>query len=102
MGATLSEASPADLKRIAKKDLKGVLAKVRKQGFECMDSEITYGVKDIGFPVYDFDNQVVAALTCPFLQRIDGSNPVDLDEATKLIGASAKAISQGLGHLGSH
>jgi len=98
----LSEASPADRKQIAKKDLKGILAKVHDQGFECMDSEITYGVKDIGFPVYSFDNQVVATLTCPFLQRIDGSNPVDLEEATKLIGESAKAISQGLGHLDSH
>ena len=98
----LSEAPPADRKLIAKKDLKGLLAKIRDQGFECMDSKVTLGVKDIGFPVYDFDNQVVAALTCPFLQRIDGSNPVDLVEATKLIGESATAISQGLGHLDSH
>jgi DNA-binding IclR family transcriptional regulator len=98
----LSEASPADRKLIGKKELKKVLADVRKQGYECMDSAITYGVKDIGFPVYDFDDQVVAALTCPFLERIDGSNPVNLDDATRLIGESAMAISQGLGHLDSH
>jgi DNA-binding IclR family transcriptional regulator len=98
----LSEASRSERRLIGKTELKKVLANVREQGFECMDSAITYGVKDIGFPVYDFDDHVVAALTCPFLERIDGSNPVELEEATKLIGESAIAISQGLGHLDSH
>jgi len=98
----LSEAAPAERRLVGKKELKEILAGVREQGYECMDSAITYGVKDIGFPVFNFDNQVVAALTCPFLERIDGSNPVDLDEATKMIGESAIAISRELGHLESH
>lgn len=97
----LAEAPAADRRLIAKKDLKGVLQKVRDRGFERMDSMVTLGVKDISFPVYDFDNQVVAALTCPFLQRIDGSNPVDVEMATQLIGESAATISRGLGHLDS-
>ena len=97
----LSEASPQERRLVSKKELKGIVASVVEDGFECMDSAITYGVKDIGLPVFNFENQVVAALTCPFLERIDGSNPVDLQEATKMIGESAVKISAELGHLES-
>ena len=64
-----------------------------------MESAITYGVKDVGFPVFDHEGEVVASLTVPFLERIDGSNPVELDEAVTSIGENAAAISRGLGHF---
>ena len=98
----LSETAPTERHLVGKKELNAILKRVREQGFERQDSAITYGVKDIGFPVYDFDNQVVATLTCPFLERIDGSNPVDLEEAIEMLGESSTAISQGLGHVDSH
>ncbi len=97
----LSEVSPKDRKLVSKKGLQSIIKSVRDSGYELMDSAITYGVKDIGVPVFNFDDQVIGALTCPFLDRIDGSNPVNLNEAKKLIGDGAVRISQSLGHLAS-
>jgi DNA-binding IclR family transcriptional regulator len=96
----LSEVPAAERRLVTKKELKTIIARVREDGYECMDSAITYGVKDVGCPVFDFDDQVVAALTCPFLDRIDGSNPVDLECATEMIGEAAADISGALGYLG--
>jgi DNA-binding IclR family transcriptional regulator len=98
----LSEVPPAERRLVTKKELKKILADVREDGHECMDSAITYGVKDVDSPVFDFDGHVVAALTCPFLDRIDGSNPVEFDPAIEMIKQAAADISASLGHLDSH
>ena len=98
----LGEVTPAERRLVTKKELRKILARVREEGHECMDSAITYGVKDVGCPVFEFDDRVVAALTCPFLDRIDGSNPVDLDRAIEMISQAAVDISASLGHLDSH
>jgi DNA-binding IclR family transcriptional regulator len=98
----LCEVPAAERRLVTKSELKAILARVREDGHECMDSAITYGVKDVGCPVFDFDDHVIAALTCPFLDRIDGSNPVDLERAIEMISKAAVDISASLGHLDSH
>ena len=50
---------------------------IRAQGYDSRPSPITRGVTDISFPVLGFDGQVVAALTIPFLELIDGSQKIN-------------------------
>ncbi|QAY76709.1 IclR family transcriptional regulator [Sphingosinicella sp. BN140058] len=77
--------------------LRDVLARVRMRGFETMASAKAAGVRDISYPVFGFDGGVVAALTVPFLEFIDGSQAVDFDAVQHLIAGSAQRISEALG-----
>jgi len=94
----LNERPRKEKSLVSKKGLDAMLETVRNRGHEFMESAITYGVRDIGFPVFDHESEVVASLTVPFLERIDGSNPVEVDVATRLIREAAATISRGLGH----
>ncbi|PCI53792.1 MAG: hypothetical protein COB36_11770 [Alphaproteobacteria bacterium] len=90
---------PATVRRSIKKAaLKDILDKVKENGFECMDSAITHGVKDIGFPVFNHMGEVVAALTVPFLERIDGSQRIDIDDAIDRLGTAVEEISRAMGY----
>lgn len=77
--------------------LRDVLARVRTRGFETMASAKAAGVRDISYPVFGFDGGVVAALTVPFLEFIDGSQAVDFTAVQQLIAGSAQRISEALG-----
>jgi DNA-binding IclR family transcriptional regulator len=77
--------------------LEAVLQKVRARGYEMMKSARTIGVTDISYPIFGAQGQVLAALTVPFLQLIDGSQLVDRDEARLLLEQTAARISEGLG-----
>jgi DNA-binding IclR family transcriptional regulator len=55
-------------------------------------------VTDISFPVFGFDRNVVAALTIPFLELIDGSQKVDLDAARAMLRTASSRISDRLGY----
>jgi len=74
------------------------LEKVRKQGFEMMASAITRGVTDMSYPVFGFHGDVMAALTIPFLELIDGSQKVGMEEARLRLRETARQISRSLGH----
>ncbi|WCM28633.1 IclR family transcriptional regulator [Sphingomonas sp. QA11] len=74
------------------------LATIRKRGFDSRQSPITYGVTDISCPVFGFDGAVVGALTIPFLELIDGSQKVGLDEARTRLDEAVARISEALGH----
>jgi DNA-binding IclR family transcriptional regulator len=93
----LSERPHGTKSKISMKELNQILDRVRERGHEITKSAITYGVMDIGFPIFDHGSEAVASLTVPFLERIDGSNPVDLKEAVERIRESAITISKGLG-----
>jgi DNA-binding IclR family transcriptional regulator len=70
---------------------------VRLQGYEMQPSARTVGVTDVSFPVFGFDGRVTAALTIPYLTRIDTSPMVGLEEARTLLAAAAERISRQLG-----
>jgi DNA-binding IclR family transcriptional regulator len=76
------------------------LAAVRKQGYDSRKSPITYGVTDISFPVFGFDGHVMAALTIPFLELIDGSQKVDLKAAREMLREAVAKVSDTLGYQG--
>jgi len=54
-------------------DLAAHLARVRRQGFEEKESYQVRGVVNISFPVLDAHGEAIAALTVPYLPRLDGS-----------------------------
>jgi DNA-binding IclR family transcriptional regulator len=74
------------------------LAEVRKKGFEQCPSPITRGVTDISCPILDFYGNLMAALTVPFLELLDGSQKIGIDGARKHLQNAAQAISAALGH----
>jgi DNA-binding IclR family transcriptional regulator len=84
---------------MSRASLDAILARVRKRGYELHRSPITAGVTDISYPIRGFDGKVVAALTVPYLQVLDGSVPTTLDQARRLLEEAARRISQSLGFV---
>jgi len=74
------------------------MAVIRRLGYDSRKSPITYGVTDISFPVFGFDRSVVAALTIPFLELIDGSQKVDLEAVKEMLRIAAARVSDRLGY----
>jgi len=76
------------------------LAEIRERGYDSRQSPVTHGVTDISFPVFGFEGRVIAALTIPFLELIDGSQKVDTVEARDMLRRRVAAISDTLGYKG--
>lgn len=74
------------------------LAMIRERGYDSRQSPITHGVTDISCPVFGFDGQVMAALTIPFLELIDGSQKVHLEAARQMLADTVARISDSLGY----
>lgn len=73
------------------------LEKVRKRGFEIHRSPITAGVTDLSYPIRDFDDKVVAALTVPYLHALDNSLPTSVEQTRHLLEEATRRISKSLG-----
>ncbi|MBN2973213.1 IclR family transcriptional regulator [Roseomonas aeriglobus] len=73
------------------------LEQVRAQGHESIPSARMAGVSDISCPIFGFDGHVVAALTIPFLEAIDGAPHCSQAEALDALKATTEAISTALG-----
>ena len=91
--AERSRSAPVERPKLEK-----TLAKVRERGFDMMASPITHGVTDMSYPVFGFHGDVMAALTIPFLELIDGSQKVPMDETRQRLQRTAQRISALLGH----
>lgn len=88
---------PAQHKKASKKLVKEIIAAVAERGFESIVSGQAQGVQDIGFPVFDYTGQIVAALVMPYLTHIDGSNQTSMEQAQALVEIAAGDISIALG-----
>jgi DNA-binding IclR family transcriptional regulator len=78
-----------------------LLEAVRTRGYEDMDSTRIRGVRDLSFPVLDPRGNAVAALTMPYIERIDFED-VSVTDARNALGEAARALSGALaGVLGS-
>lgn len=84
-------------RNFAKGEFDGILERVRRDGFDARPSPITHGVTDMSFPVLGFDGQLIAALTVPFLELIDGSQKIGFDAALSQLADAARSVSMGLG-----
>jgi DNA-binding IclR family transcriptional regulator len=73
------------------------LKATRARGYIQRESPVVRGVTDISVPIFGFGGELLAALTVPFLELIDGSQLVSLEEATSELKRSAERISIALG-----
>ena len=73
--------------------LEAACEQVRKAGFSRKDSQQIFGVTDVTFPVLGPSGQAIAALTCPFLKRIDEYAAPTLDAATQMLRATVQSLS---------
>jgi len=100
--AIIATAAAEGAPRLEPSELAAKLSAIRIQGHDCRQSPITHGVTDVSFPVFGLDGGIVAALTIPFLELIDGSQQVDLAQAQLLLAAAAMRVSERLGWAAPH
>ena len=84
--------------RLNHAQLQSQLDVIRERGFEQCASPITHGVTDVSYPIFGFYGNLMAALTVPFLELLDGSQKVGVDEVHKYLEKAAQSISAALGH----
>lgn len=75
-----------------------MVTRVRQQGYESIDSQQVMGVKDIGFPIFNYSGNTVAALVVPFLGHLDNSHAMDFNSVKALLGEVASRLSTQLGY----
>jgi DNA-binding IclR family transcriptional regulator len=74
--------------------LQARLARVREQGFEAMASLQVGGVTNLSVPISGPLGTVIAALTCPYTDRLDKKDAPDQAATLKLLIAAGREISQ--------
>jgi len=76
-----------------------IMKRVKEQGYERILSAQVQGMEGLGYPIFDSDGEVIAALAVPFLEYLDGSHKVSFAEAQVEIKAAAAEISAKLGFI---
>jgi DNA-binding IclR family transcriptional regulator len=79
-------------------DMDKMVRKVLSQGYESIHSAQAQGIQDIGYPVFDYQDQAVAALIVPYFEYLDGSHQTVAEDAHSIIKQAARDISVSLGH----
>ena len=93
----IERAAARPMKAIGQSVLSPFLQKIRDQGYALTESPVARGVTDISYPIFGFDGELLAALTVPFLELIDGSQLVSIEEACTELKETAQRISIALG-----
>jgi DNA-binding IclR family transcriptional regulator len=75
-------------------ELRERLAKVRAQGYEIMESAQVASVTNLSVPIFGPLGTVIAALTCPYTDRLDTSDAPGQQQALKRLIAAGREISQ--------
>jgi DNA-binding IclR family transcriptional regulator len=81
--------------------LTNVLQFIRERGFESAPSVQVRGLYAVSFPILDSQGHAIAALTVPYAERIDQSQPKSIAEVQDALGAAAKTLSGRLGGNGA-
>lgn len=77
------------------RDFAAHLEIIRERGFERRDSYQVRGVVNISFPIFDDSGEAVAALTMPFLPRLDLA--MNEDQAIEALRRGSEALSAAMG-----
>lgn len=80
-----------------KEELLNIVSMVKQQGYERMLSRQIQGVEDIGFPIYGYENELVACIVVPYLHYIGDLNTVNINSAIAATRETALHISRKLG-----
>ncbi|MCY7306883.1 MAG: IclR family transcriptional regulator [Rhodoferax sp.] len=83
---------------ISRFDFMAAVDQVAADGYACSPSLQTYGVTNLGYPVWGRHGQVVAALVIPYLEGIGSLRGPTKDAALLILGQGAMEISVSLGH----
>jgi DNA-binding IclR family transcriptional regulator len=75
------------------------IAQVRQLGHASSPSHQLKGVVDLAVPVLGRTGEVLAAMVCPFMERIDGGNAVDMAASVALLREAAAELSKDLGFV---
>jgi DNA-binding IclR family transcriptional regulator len=80
-------------------DLDDRLAVVRARGFEQMESQQTTGVFNLSVPVLGPNGGAIAAVSVPYMPRIDGLQAPDMAAVLAMMQEVARALSQTSGGI---
>ncbi len=70
------------------------LGRVRQQGYEAMESLQVASVINLSVPVFGPLGGIIAALTCPYTERLDKKDAPDREATLKMLVAAGQEISQ--------
>jgi len=73
--------------------LSAACAAIREAGCSRVDSQQIFGVTDVTFAVLGPSGHAIAALTCPYLKRIDEYVAPSLDDAAAMLRKTVAALS---------
>ncbi len=73
--------------------LASTFAPIRERGHLRKDSAQTFGVTDVTFPILGPSGHAIAALTTPFMRRIDEYVAPSLDDVAAMLGLAAQKLS---------
>lgn len=71
-----------------------VLNRVREAGCTREPSQTVTGVINLSFPILDPSGNALAALTCPFIERIDDYNAPTLDDVAEIFATASREIGR--------
>ncbi|MEO9650321.1 MAG: IclR family transcriptional regulator [Roseobacter sp.] len=70
------------------------LTRIRSTGYEEMPSATAIGVTNIAFPIFNPSGQVIAVLSCPYLERVDDLVVPSREDIVELYGDLANELTQ--------
>jgi DNA-binding IclR family transcriptional regulator len=82
---------------VAPADLEVRLSEIRRRGHEIMASHQTEGVQNLSVPLLRPDGSSIAALTCPFVKRIDTVERPDISRVLGLLKQAGRDLSRLVG-----
>lgn len=78
---------------VAPPDLDARLEEVRRQGYEAMESQQTPAVANLSIPILGANGTVLAALTCPFVRRLENPAAPDRAQVLELLLAAGRDLA---------
>ena len=67
--------------------------RIRQLGYERMPSATAIGITNLSYPVFDNSRRAIAAVTCPFLERIDDLAVPALEEVHAMLQSLASELT---------
>lgn len=67
--------------------------RIQEAGFSRKDSQQSFGVTDVTFPLLGPSGQAIAALTCPYMRRIDDYVAPSIEQVTALLKDASTSLS---------
>ena len=92
-----SQLPSKQLKEIEKKFSKQTIHKIQKDGCEIVKSLQISGITNISYPIIDYTCYAIAAITTPFLFRLNSQKDTNIKETAKILDKYCKQLSKELG-----